>query len=282
MIYECHVHIILDSVAYSQAVARHKNNVDEAFVRKNLQTNANYGISYYRDGGDKHGVSVYAKTIANEYGIDYITPAYIILKKGHYGIMFGRAFEDISEYRNLVSEAKSLGADFVKTTASGLLDFSKGGYVTHPSLALEELREMVTIAHGEGLAVMIHANGADNIKRAAEAGADSIEHGYYMDITALQIMADTKAIWIPTCVTSSNLLGSGLYDDSVLAAIVMNHKSAILEASRIGVTIACGSDAGASCVSQGSGTLDEMEIFHSLGIDPTLGNMELSDRFRRS
>ena len=281
MIYECHGHIILDGVSYKSAIARHRNGVDEAFVRQNLKTIAEHGIGYYRDGGDKYGVSVKAKKIAAEYCIDYRTSAYIIHKKGHYGIMFGRGFENMGEYRTLVAEALSLGADFIKTTASGLLAFSDGGRVTGLSMTGSDLSEMVNIAHGEGLAVMIHANGADNIKRAAESGADSIEHGYYMDAAALKIMAQTGTVWVPTGVTSSNLIGSGLYDDDLLRDIANGHKAALIEASLNGVPIACGSDAGASFVPQGKGTIDEMEMLESVGINPDRGNKMIKEKFKR-
>ena len=40
---------------------------------------------------------------------------------------------------------------------------------------------MVYIAHEEGLAVMSHTNGAKAVADAVEAGADSIEHGNYVD-----------------------------------------------------------------------------------------------------
>ena len=281
MIYECHGHIILDGVAYTGAVARHENGVDEGFVRRNLKICAEHGIVFYRDGGDKHGVSVFARKVAHEYGIDYRTPAYIIHKKGYYGGMFGRAFETMPEYRGLVAEAKRLGADFIKTTASGMLDFNNGGAVAGLEMTLEELREMVGIAHGEGFSVMIHANGADNIKRAAEAGADSIEHGYYMDSDAMGMIAQTGAVWVPTGVTAANLIGKGRYDDRVLERIHAGHNAALSEASSVGVTIACGSDAGAACVPQGAGTLDELAVLELLGIDPGSGNRRIEEVFCR-
>ena len=281
MIFECHGHIILDGVSYKSAIARHRNGIDEDFVRQNLKTCAEHGILFYRDGGDKHGVSAFAKKIAGEFGINYRTSVFIIHKKGHYGNMFGRAFENISEYRELIAEALRSGADFIKTTASGLLDFTKGGIVTEPALTLEELRMMVNIAHGEGLAVMIHANGADNIKRAAEAGADSIEHGYYMDKQALQIMEQTKSIWVPTCVTVSSLIGSGLYEDEMLQKILDGHKEMLIAAASCGVQIACGSDAGASRIPQGKGTLDELTALQRLGIDCEPGNRAIAHLFKR-
>ena len=195
--------------------------------------------------------------------------------------MFGRAFEDMRGFRELVTEATKLGADFIKTTASGLLDFARGGRVTGLSLSFDELSEMVNIAHGEGFAVMVHANGSDNIKRAAEAGCDSIEHGYYMDAATLRIIAQTGAVWVPTCVTAANLVGSGKYDDTVLRSIVDGHKAALAEASRLGVPVACGSDAGAACVPQGSGTLDELAILESLAIDHTRGDKYIAEIFER-
>jgi len=280
-IYECHGHIILDSFGYAGSVERHKNGLDKGFIRRNLKICSEHGIKFYRDGGDRHGASVYAKTVAGEYGIDYRTPAYILHKKGHYGSMFGRAFENASEFRALVAEAVALGADFIKTSASWLLDFTHGVVADGPSLSLPELAEMVKVCHGEGLAVMVHANGADSIKCAVEAGADSVEHGFFMDIYALQIMAQTGAVWVPTCVTAGNLIGAGRYDDAILRGIFEGHKAMLTEALSIGVPVACGSDAGASCVPQGSGTLDESSVLDSLGIDAGPGNRKIEEVFRR-
>ena len=281
MLYECHGHIILDGVAYRGAVARHNNGVDEAFTRGNLETCARHGATFYRDGGDKHMVSAFAKTVAGEYGIDYRTPVYIIHKRGYYGNMFGRAFDDMAGFRSLVGDVKRLGGDFIKLTASNLLDFTRGGSVTGPEMSYGELREMVRVSHGEGFAVMIHANGADNIKRAAESGVDSIEHGFYMDDDALSVIAQTGAVWVPTCATVSGLIGTGKYDDAALGRILEGHKEALLRARELGVLVACGSDAGASYVPQGAGTRSELSILESAGIDPAPGNRKIAEVFRR-
>ena len=279
MIFECHGHIILNSVSYISAVERHKEGPNEAFIRQNLMTCSDNGIVFYRDGGDKHGVSLFAKSIAGEYGIDYRTPIYIIHKKGYYGSMFGRAYESTAGYYELVYEAKRLGADFIKLTASGLLDFLNGGRVTGPPMAEDELAESIKFAQGEGFAVMIHANGAENIKKALRAGADSIEHGYYIDREALLMMAEAGTVWVPTCVTAANLIGSGVYDDDMLKRIHDGHTSALSEAYTLGVLIACGSDAGASRVPQGIGTHDELAVLNSLGIDPEPVNKKIAEKF---
>jgi len=281
MLYECHGHIILDGVTYTGAIARHASGVDEAFVRSNLMICAESGISFYRDGGDKHMVSAFAKRIAGEYGIDYRTPVYIIHKRGYYGSMFGRAFDSLSDYRALIGGVRREGGDFIKLTASNLLDFSSGGRVTGPEMSSAELSEMVRIAHGEGFAVMIHANGADNIKRSVESGADSIEHGFYMDDDSLLMMVQAGAVWVPTCATVLNLIGAARYDDFVLKSILDGHTKALIKAQEIGVPIACGSDAGASFVPQGKGTLDEHGLLKSIGIDTAKGDMRIETIFRR-
>ena len=281
MIYECHGHIVLDGVSYQGAIAHHENGADEAFVRENLKICQDRGITFYRDGGDKFGACILARKIAWEYEIDYRSPCFIIHKNGYYGHMFGRGFDTIAEYRKLVDEARALGADFIKLTASGLLDYKNGGGVTGPK-TVPEFPEMVKIAHGEGFAVMVHANGADNIKRAVEAGANSIEHGYYMDREACLMMAQTGTVWVPTIAVVSNLIGTGLFDDEIVQGIFDGHKAAIVEGVALGVTIACGSDAGAVGVLQGQGVIDEDAILRSLGIDAAAGNRKIEEIFKRA
>ena len=94
-------------------------------------------------------------------------------------------------------------------------------------------------------------------------------------------MAQTGCVWVPTCVTVANLIGSGKYDNGVLAGIFEGHKEALVEAASLGVFIACGSDAGAVCVMQGKGTLEELAVLDSLGIDPARGNQRIAGTFDR-
>ena len=65
----------------------------------------------------------------------------------------------MEEYHGLVLEAKNQGADFIKIMTTGLLDFYNHGKVTGTPLEEAEVKEMVHIAHEEGMAVMSHTNG---------------------------------------------------------------------------------------------------------------------------
>jgi hypothetical protein len=281
MKYECHGHIIADGVSYADSMARHKNEVDFEYIRYNLKLIATNGVGFYRDGGDKYMVSAVAKKIAGEYGIDYRTPIFISHKKGYYGSMYGRAFENMSEFHALVSTLNALNADFIKITVTGMLDFNNDGRIIGPALTMNELKEAVRIAEGEGLAVMAHVNGSDHIKDALEAGVKSIEHGYWPDSSIIDYFLQTNAVWVPTCAAVYNLIGTGRYSDAVMQKIHASQKKVLIEAFERGVLIASGSDCGAWMVHQGKGTLDEYTILENMGIQPEKGNKEIARAFKK-
>ena len=104
----------------------------------------------------------------------------------------------MKEYAALVNEARREGGDFIKIMTTGIMDFDTDGSITGTALPFEEVREMVHIAHEEGFCVMSHTNGARAVKEAAAAGADSIEHGNYVDEEAIEIMAELGTVWVPT------------------------------------------------------------------------------------
>lgn len=280
MRYECHGHIISDGVSYTDSMARHKQGVDGEYIRNNLKMCSDRGISFYRDGGDKYMVSAAAKKLAVDYSIDYRTPIYIIYKSGHYGQMYGQAFDDLKDFARLVKNAKALGADFIKITATGMLDFRNEGRISGPTMSPAELREMVNISGGEGFAVMAHVNGAENIKNALSAGVKSVEHGYWPDVEVIDYFLQTGAVWVPTCAAVHNLIGAGRFPDSVLYGVTEAQTKTLKEAYERGVLIAAGSDCGAFMVPQGKGTDDEYEILSGMGIDPERGNRAVAEIYK--
>ena len=260
-------------------MARHKNGVDQEFLRRNLEICAAYGVGFFRDGGDKLMVSACARKIAWEYEIDYRTPVFAIYKKGSYGAMFGRAFERMADFSELVREAKALGADFIKLMVSGIMDFATDGRVTGPALGAAELSQAVHIAEGEGLAVMAHVNGAENIKKALTAGVKSIEHGFWPDREVVDIFCQTGAVWVPTRAPVQNLLGCGRFADDTLMTILETQKRSLIDAAARGVPIASGSDSGSYLVSQGRGLQEECESLAKMNIDPQRGNRMIAELF---
>jgi len=266
---ECHAHIIMDGVNYRQAIDLHKNEPDDKVIREHLKAYQDRGIMFVRDGGDALGVSTRAKELAAEYGIDYRTPVFAIHKEGHYGSIVGKSFSTMSEFHKRVLEAKEQSADFIKIMTTGLLDFNAHGAITGTPLDATEVKEMVHIAHEEGMAVMSHTNGTYGVQAAVEAGVDSLEHGNYMNEESLTMLSESHTVWVPTLVTVRNLLGDGRYADETLRPIIETAEENVRKAFRLGVKVAPGSDAGAYRVLHGQGIQDEMQAFVQI-----LGNEE--------
>ena len=264
---ENHAHIFMNALDYRQAVKDHKNGPDEKLIREHLKAYQRTQVSFVRDGGDYLHVSLRAREIAPEYGIDYRTPVFAIHKKGHYGGIVGRSFETMKEYAALVQEVKQENGDFIKIMTTGIMDFDTDGSVTGSSLSFQEVKEMVHIAPEEGLSVMSHTNGARAVKEAALAGADSIEHGNYVDTEAVNIMAEKGTIWVPTITVVKNLLGKGRFSDQILSKIWEQGKENIREGYDAGAKWAVGSDAGAYLVPHGQGILDEWACFQEILAD---------------
>lgn len=266
---ECHAHIIMDGVNYRHAIDLHRNGPDDNVIREHLKIYQDRGITFVRDGGDALGVSARAKELAPEYGIDYRTPVFAIHKEGHYGSIVGKNFSTMPEFHKRVLEAKEQGADFIKIMTTGLLDFNAHGAITGTPLDAAEVKEMVHIAHEEGMAVMSHTNGTYGVQVAVEAGVDSLEHGNYMNEESLTMLSESHTVWVPTLVTVRNLLGDGRYADETLKPIIETAEENVRKAFRLGVKVAPGSDAGAYRVLHGQGIQDEMQAFVQI-----LGNEE--------
>lgn len=266
---ECHAHIIMDGVNYRHAIDLHRNGPDDNVIREHLKIYQDRGIIFVRDGGDALGVSARAKELTPEYGIDYRTPVFAIHKEGHYGSIVGKSFSTMPEFYKRVLEAKEQSADFIKIMTTGLLDFNAHGAITGTPLDATEVKEMVHIAHEEGMAVMSHTNGTYGVQAAVEAGVDSLEHGNYMNEESLTMLSESHTVWVPTLVTVRNLLGDGRYADETLKPIIETAEENVRKAFRLGVKVAPGSDAGAYRVLHGQGIQDEMQAFVQI-----LGNEE--------
>lgn len=280
--WDCHIHIVLDGADWKSAIARHREGVDQGWIRRQLEGYQAAGFTYLRDGGDRWGVGQQARTLAGEYGIVYRTPLSPLCKAGHYGGFIGTRFADLREFAQLVQEKRQQGADFVKIMISGLMDFDHFGVLSEEGLPSEEIRELIHIAHEEGFAVMAHANGSRTVEAAAMAGVDSVEHGAYLDGQALAAMAENGTVWVPTLSTIGNLRGKGRFDDGAVQAILDSAMDNVRRYAALGGFIAPGTDAGAWAVPHGSLTeyaLLEQALGQNAGAIVQAGAEEIIRRF---
>ena len=254
---DCHIHMVLDGADWRAAIGRHRNGPDREWIRGRLREYAATGFTYLRDGGDKWGVGAAARELAGEWGITYRTPLAPLILAGHYGGFIGEKYHNLREYAALVRKRRERGADFIKLMISGIMDFDRFGVLSEPGLEPELIRELIHIAHDEGFAVMAHANGARTVEAAAAAGADSVEHGAYLDGDALAAMKENGTVWCPTLSAIGNLRGTGRFDERAVSQIYESAVENVRRFAQIGGLIAPGSDAGAWAVPHVRGGKDE-------------------------
>ena len=255
-----------------------------AWIRSVLSAYRDAGVTYCRVGGDNLRVSEAARELAGEYGVRLVTPCFAIHKRGCYGQMVGLPWDTLSDYRALIRELKLRRADFVKIMISGIISYDTFGLVFGGGPEPEEIRELIRIAHGEGFAVMAHGNTPQAVLPALEAGVDSIEHGFFLNEECLAGMAETGAVWVPTHATAAVLLGQPDHDQQVIKQIVASQGDSIRRAAELGVTIGCGSDAGARLLPHGQAAGIEYRALARLlgeGADEILdkGSREIQKRF---
>lgn len=255
---DLHIHMILDGVYYRAAIDAQKEHPLDGLVRARLSDYQARGVCLLRDGGDAWGVSLRARELAGEYGIDYRSPAFPIYRRGHYGAFIGRGFDTEDEYRALLDEAGEKRADFIKLMISALIDFDHFGVLTEPGPEPQDIRRMIELAHAAGFAVMAHANGDRAVTAALQARVDSIEHGAYLSESVLLRMAQQRTLWVPTLSTIGNLIGSGRYPDAVLKRLLAQQQEAVRFVAAHGGRIGLGSDAGAWHVMHGQAIPDEL------------------------
>ena len=262
MRYDCHMHMVLDGLDWKAAIHRHDGYIKEDWIRSVLKRYQELEFVYLRDGGDRWGVGARARELAPEYGITYRTPLANLCKAGHYGAFIGKRYENFREYAKLVVQQREAGADFVKIMISGLMDFDRFGVLSEEGLPREEIRELIHIAHEEGMNVMAHANGARTVEAAAEGNVDSVEHGAYLDEDALWAMKENGVVWVPTLSTVGNLREKGRFDEQAVQAILGSAAANVKMFAQMDGLLAPGTDAGAWAVPHGS--LTEYQLMEEI------------------
>jgi len=142
------------------------------------------------------------------------------------------------------------GSDSIKITATGgVLSIAKSG--TAPQFTDEELAAVVSTAHDYGMKVAAHAHGTEGIRRAVRAGADSIEHGTFMDDEAMRLMKQKGTHYVPTISAGRWVYDKaqepGYFNELVrpkALAVGPQIQGTFGKAWRAGVTIMFGTDCG--------------------------------------
>jgi imidazolonepropionase-like amidohydrolase len=90
------------------------------------------------------------------------------------------------QFRQKAEQAVAGGADLLKVIASGAV-LAFGGVPGEREMTPEEIKAVVDVGHAHGIKVAAHAHGAQSIKDAILAGADTIEHASLIDDEAIEL-----------------------------------------------------------------------------------------------
>lgn len=154
----------------------------------------------------------------------------------------GQEVSGETEIIKAVREQVGHGADWVKVYA----DYRHGVSGTVPTFSKEELRTLVAEAHSADRPVSAHATTAEGMRRAIEAGVDSIEHGYGGTEEVFRLMAQHGTAYLPT-LTAQEAYGEyfdGYKQGGPLLPGMQQALRAFKLAMDAGVTIGLGSDVG--------------------------------------
>ncbi|MEM6890999.1 MAG: amidohydrolase family protein [Pseudomonadota bacterium] len=180
--------------------------------------------------------------------------------------------DGVEECRKVVRLQRKLGAHFIKLTASaGLL--SAGDKVHWSNYTVEEMKAIVQEAHDYDLKVAAHAHATKGIKRALEAGVDTLEHGSFLDDECIEMMQKQGTFLVPTLLIvdwiARNGAKTGVRADGLekLEAARQLQRASIEKAIDAGVKIAMGTDSsGTLCPFGNHGR--EIELYVELGMSP--------------
>ncbi|MCW0203483.1 MAG: amidohydrolase family protein [Rhodanobacter thiooxydans] len=143
-----------------------------------------------------------------------------------------------------VREQAARGADWIKLYA----DYRVGAHgQTMPTLSPAEIRAMVEAAHQIGRPVAAHAASEAGVRNAAEAGVDTIEHGYGASEATFKLLKQKGIAYEPTLTAveaTSEYFQHYVPGQSAPTPAMQEATRAFRTALKLGVTIGNGSDVG--------------------------------------
>jgi imidazolonepropionase-like amidohydrolase len=175
-----------------------------------------------------------------------------IVSTGSYGpkgydhdqqIMLGAEAADGNDLVRVVRDQIGKGADFIKIYA----DYRWGLQgEDQPSFTLDELKLINEVTRSSGRVMVCHAKSKEAIKRAVMAGAETIEHGDFIDMEIGKLMKEHNVTYIPTIAAVDMISQYRGWKKGVTPepSNVTNKKKSFKEAIASGVAIGMGGDVG--------------------------------------
>jgi len=251
-LWDVHVHLG-DLIPDPKNLIKSESPIDAAIrAGRNAIDALRVGITGMRVLGDRDYIDVAWKRAfeANVFvGPRLVVAGKYICATGGHGWSAPLAVEVDGPYemRKTVREQLKQGADWIKLAVTGGIS-TAGESMGESQFLLDEIQAATDIAHQKGKRVSVHAGGPEGIKIAIRGGVDCVEHGYYMDDEAIEMMMENHVFYVPTInVTqdTDSLEDKGFPDFMIskTRASTRSHRESLQRALKAGVPIACGADA---------------------------------------
>jgi imidazolonepropionase-like amidohydrolase len=274
---DAHVHLVWSASAEPhEVVSRESRALTVLRCAANATLHLRAGVTTVRDVGATDGLSVEigrAIDLGIVPGPRVVAAGRAIAMTGGHGWFLGREADGPEAVRHAVRSELKTGATCIKLMASGGV-YGHAEEPGSPQLTVEEMRAGVEEAHKAGRKIAAHAYSVTAISNALEAGADSIEHGSFIDRPTAERMREQGAYLVPTMSVYAAMsdkgseLGAPDYITRKTAEILDASVEAFKLAMDVGVKIAAGTDCGAPGHLHGT-LFQELELMVKSGATPT-------------
>lgn len=273
---DAHVHLCLDG-SPDPMTSILKDSTPQLTLKAadHARRTLNAGVTTIRDMGGRDYVDLAIRDGIESgllQGPRMICSGRVICMTGGHGWQFGREADGTDEIREAVREQLRAGVDFVKLIATGGV-MTKGVDPGATQFTLEELLAGVEEAKKAGRRTATHAQGTEGIKNSLWAGVNSIEHGFFLDDEAIELMLEVNAYLVPTLNAPYQIIRGGVkrgvprYAVEKSKAVMKSHFQSVRRAYKSKIPIAMGTDAGTPFNCHGE-NLKEMELLVKAGMTP--------------
>jgi imidazolonepropionase-like amidohydrolase len=275
---DAHVHLFLDGAPTEAAVrSAHLKQSVEMLVkaaRAGAQAGLAHGVTLVRDAGDRHGINnaIRDEATGNPHALAQVRSGGIGIKRPkRYGAFMAADVVDEADMTRSVS-LLARENDEIKLILSGIIDFDAGAVTDEPQFTAEEARLVVDEARRHHRSVFAHCSGPKGLEAAVAAEVGSIEHGFFMSRTVLEVMAKKSVAWTPTFCpvhfqwARPEAVGWSAQAIGNLRRILDGHAEHLLLAHRLGVRLLLGTDAGSMGVEHGKAVIEEIDRYLETGL----------------